>query len=699
MLDIHKNSRVLPSDLRFQFPPIVHATADVASNDWLRPGWNIWSKERGSPTQYSLTLVNYRFINLVYKLATAHIRFENVLELQNTILEMIATGDTLANTASRMCVEAEKLAPNVICSILTVDGARLLHPLAGPSLPRGYSASLDGLPLGPNAGSCGTAAYLREEVTVTDIENDPRWAAFRQLALPFGLRACWSKPILNVAGDAIGTFAFYYHERRGPTQLEREIVRNCVHLCVIALDRHQRVVEHERRAFTDGLTGLANRAAFDAALEKLDVEKIGGWALLVLDLDNLKVVNDTFGHYAGDCLLQIAGARIAAEMPAGHVFRIGGDEFAIILNSDDQPFEIHRSAERLLKVLAGPADCSGHIVVPRATIGGAVLSAGDQTTERVRQNADFALYHAKETGRGGFVQYWPGLGTTITRRLGDIREVDAALREHRIDAFYQPVVRLDTREIVGLEALCRMRLGDRIIAAADFQEAMKDVHVARALTTRMMALVAADVRAWLEMGIAFQHVGVNVSSADMHGGALDTILSDAFGHEGVPLKHVIVEVTETVYMGDGDRSVQKAVETLRAEGFRVALDDFGTGYASLTHLLTVPVDIIKIDKSFVDRLAPDNASMAIVEGLLQIAKKLDIRVIAEGIETEEQAELLQAAGCVLGQGYLFSRPVNRHITTRLLVEMAQHSGASLELSSQTRSPQVQKRSRWSNTCP
>jgi diguanylate cyclase (GGDEF)-like protein len=614
-----------------------------------------------------------------------------VLELQNTILEMIATGETLASTASRMCVEAEKLSPGVICSVLTVDKAGLLHPLAGPSLPTSYSASLDGLAIGPDTGSCGTAAYCREEVIVTDIESDPRWAAFRQLALPLGLRACWSKPILNVAGEAIATFAFYYRECRGPTRREREIVRHCAHLCVIAIDRHQRVVEHERRAFNDALTNLANRAAFDAALAKLNLRQPGDWGLLVLDLDNLKVVNDTFGHHAGDCLLRTAGARIAAAAAGGRAFRTGGDEFAIILDASQDRLDLGRSAERILTALAEPADCGGHIVVPHATIGGAEFAAGDGVAERVRQNADYALYHAKETGRGGFVRYWPGLGTNITRRLGHIREVDAALREDRIEAFYQPVVRLDTREIVGLEALCRMRLGNRIITAADFQEAMKDVHVARALTARMMTLVAADVRAWLDMGIPFQHVGVNVSSADMHGGALDTLLDETFGREGVPLKHVIVEVTETVYMGDAGRSVQKGVESLRAKGFRVALDDFGTGYASLTHLLTVPVDIIKIDKSFVDRLASGNASMAIVEGLLQIATKLNIRVIAEGIETEAQANLLQAAGCVLGQGYLFSRAVDRHATTGLLLEKAQRVPGTTAPQSGARLPSVRRR--------
>jgi diguanylate cyclase (GGDEF)-like protein len=612
---------------------------------------------------------------------------DNVLELQNTILEMIAKGETLTNTITRMCVEVEKLAPGAICSVLAVDRAAFVHPLAGPSLPLSYSLAVEGSSIGPQAGSCGTAAYLRDEVTVTDIESDPLWADFRHLVIPFGLRACWSKPILNVAGEVIGTFAFYYRERRGPTQLERQIVRHCVHLCVIALERHQRVIEHERRAFTDGLTGLPNRAAFDAALAKLDCAQPGDWALLVLDLDNLKVVNDSFGHPAGDCLLRITAARIA-EVDEGRAFRIGGDEFAVILDSDKSALNLDRSAERVLDALAEPAQCGGHIVIPRATIGGAIVAPGDRVAERVRQNADFALYHAKETGRGGFVRYWPGLGTNITRRLGDIREVDAALRDHRIEAFYQPVFRLDTREIVGLEALCRMRLGKRIISAGDFQEAMKDVHVARALTARMMTLVAADVRAWLDMGIPFQHVGVNVSSADMHGGSLESMLAAAFGEKGVPLKHVIVEVTETVYMGDGERSIEGALDSLRAKGFRVALDDFGTGYASLTHLLTMPVDIIKIDKSFVDRLAAGNASMIIVRGLLQIARELNIRVIAEGIETEDQADLLQAAGCVLGQGYVFSHAVDRNATTALLIERAQYSAASPPAHSEPRMPRA-----------
>ncbi len=599
-----------------------------------------------------------------------------LLKLQNTILEMIATGVALIPTCGRLCEEVETLLPGVTCSVLSVDAAGLLHPLAGPSLPEVYSNALDGLGIGPVAGSCGTAAFLGVDVAVTDIETDDRWAEFKHLALPHGLLACWSSPIVNAQGATVGTFAFYYRERRGPTAFERDVVCNSVRLCLIAIDRHQRVVEHERRAFTDALTGLPNRAAFNAALLDLDCNAPGSWAIFVLDLDNLKTVNDTFGHHAGDCLLQIAGDRIAAAMLPGRTYRIGGDEFGMVIDRPDALRNLDRTAENILDALALSANCGGHVVVPRATIGGAVLSNDDPVVDRVRQNADFALYHAKETGRGGFVRYWPGLGSTMTRRLGAIRDVNAALREHRIEAYYQPIFRLDTREVVGLEALCRMRIGNAVVSAASFHEATTDAHVATALTARMLALVAADLRVWLDMGIPFQHVGINVSSADLSGGAIERVLTSAFEREGVSLEHVILEVTETVYMGDGDQAVQTAIRALRDRGIRVALDDFGIGFASLTHLLTVPVDVIKIDKTFIDHLTPESVSMTIVEGLIRIAERMNIRIVAEGVESEEQAAMLQAAGCVLGQGFLYAPALDRRKITALMLDRAQYATAS-----------------------
>ncbi|MEG3086847.1 putative bifunctional diguanylate cyclase/phosphodiesterase [Sphingomonas sp. PB4P5] len=584
---------------------------------------------------------------------------------------MIAKGETLERTCDRLCRQVEVFLPNVLCSVLTVDAGGVLHPLAGPSLPPEYSASLDGLVAGPACGSCGTAAFNRTEVAVTDVETDDRWADYQHLAVPHGLVACWSSPILDALGAPVATFAFYYRKRRGPTAIEREVVRQCVDLCLIAIDRHKRVIEHARRAFTDALTGLSNRAAFNAALLEQCCDVPGGWGLFVIDLDNLKVVNDSFGHHAGDRLLQIASGRIAAATLPDRAFRIGGDEFAVIIEQPTALRDLEAAAQRVIDALSEPADCGGQMVVPRATIGGATPAVGEMTVEHVRQNADFALYHAKETGRGGFVRYWPGLGSNMSRRLSAIRDVGVAIQENRIDAYYQPIFRLDTMEIVGVEALCRMTIGSQVIAASAFQEATTDAHVATALTARMMAIVAADVRSWLDLGIPFQHVGINVSSADLHGGSIERVLTSAFEREGVPLEHVILEVTETVYMGEGDQIIQRAIRALRSRGIRVALDDFGTGFASLTHLLSVPVDIIKIDKTFVDRLATGSASMAIVEGLFRIAEKLDMRVVAEGVETESQSRHLRTIGGVLGQGFLCSPAVDRHAMTSMLLRTGQ----------------------------
>ena len=589
-----------------------------------------------------------------------------MLELQNTVLEMIAKGETLKDTALRLCVEAEKLCPGTICSILTVDRAGTVHPLAGPSLPQHYSDAIEGVKIGPLSGSCGTAAYLGEPVAATDISTDPRWKYFKVLALPLGLKACWSSPIFGADGTVVGTFAFYFPECRGPTALEEEIVDKCVHLCTIAMERHVQLIEHERRAYEDALTGLENRAAYNVALGGLDCSRAGSWALLLLDLDNLKVVNDTFGHHTGDVLIREVGERLARAVSPDHVYRIGGDEFAIIVQAEDALEDLEKSANELLAVIAPPANCNGHVIAPRATIGAAHFAEGDGVAERVRQNADFALYHAKETGRGGFVRYWPGIGSKMTKRLTAIREVDAALQDNRIMAYYQPVVVLDTREIVGLEALSRMRIGEETKSAAAFHEATTDVHVATELTRRMTELVAGDLRHWLDLGLALPHVGINVSSADIHGGAIERVLMEAFDRESVPLDKVTLEVTESVYMDDDGGTVQRAITALRNRGLRVALDDFGTGYASLTHLMTVPVDTIKIDKSFVESIERNDPSYIIVEGLVGIANRMGISVIAEGIETEQQAAHLRALGCQYGQGYLFSHAVDSQTMTAML---------------------------------
>lgn len=596
-----------------------------------------------------------------------------MLTLRNTILEMIAKGASLHATIDRLCLEIEALGDDLVCSVLTVDTDGFLHPLSAPSLTEDYSAALDGLMIGPDVGSCGAAAYWRKPVLVTDIASDPRWTQFKDGALVQDLRACWSTPIFDESERVIGTFGLYYRETRAPTDTERAMVDTCTHLCSIALERHGRVLERERRANIDMLTQLANRASFTTALLHLPCTDPGLWALLIVDLDNLKVINDSFGHHAGDLLIQAVGSRIEEAAAPDRAFRIGGDEFALLIQSPDALQDLDDFSKTILGGLSEPIHCNGHAIVPRATIGGAVLAPGDRDAETVRQNADFALYHAKETNRGGFVRYWPGIDTRIIHRIAAMRDVDAALREGRIEAHYQPIVRFDTREIVAMEALCRLRMANGgILAAAAFREATTDVCIASELTERMLDLIARDMREWIDQDIPIDHIGINVSLANFHGGRLDQQIAAALATHGLPFKHLVIEITESSYPALRDETVIRAVETLRLKGLRVALDDFGTGGGLLMPLLTMPVDMIKIDKILVDRLAPGGAGAAVIGGLLHTAQELDIAVVAEGVEYETQAQQLASLGCKLGQGYCFSKPLDRVTATDLL--LAQHNG-------------------------
>jgi len=586
-----------------------------------------------------------------------------LIYLQNLILEMVARGEELRVTADRLCREVERLAPRTLCSILSVDAHGALHPLAGPSLPEHYNEAIEGLKIGPGVGSCGTCAFDRSEVAVTDIETDPLWADYKQLALPLGLVACWSSPIIS-SGQVVGTFAFYYRERRGPTDFEREIVAKCIQLCQIAFERDQVQRINERLLFTDTLTGLHNRACFEQSL--VQPSPAGGSALLLIDIDDLKLVNDTFGHGTGDSLIRIVAHRLAEAAAPHRAFRIGGDELAVLVETSD----VVPLAQRILTALGQPADCAGHALVPSITIGAAIRSIDDRSGVVMRQNADLALYHGKEEGgRGTLVLYAPELRTRMNQRLRVIDQLRRAITEARIEPRYQPITRLDTGEVLSFEALARIREPNgRVIAACDFQEAFADARNAADVTSLMLHAVATDLRQWLDAGLAVGRIAINLAPADFAHGRLVEEVRSIFGEVHAPLDHLSLEITESVYLGRREVMVQRQMEALRRLGVKLALDDFGTGYASLTHLLSTPVDMLKIDKSFVDYLADDEdvGGGAIINGLMRIAEKLGIEVVAEGVESVLQRERLVALGCKFGQGHLFAEALDRDAVRSLL---------------------------------
>ncbi|WP_412050321.1 EAL domain-containing protein [Hoeflea sp. Naph1] len=584
--------------------------------------------------------------------------------LQNEILEAVATGVPFSEVADTLCRRAEALAPGANCTIASIDAGGLIHPVAGPSLPAPYGEALDGCSIGPEVGSCGTAAFFGIPVEVTDIATDFRWKDYQDLALPQGLKACWSSPIRSPEGRVVGTFAFYYRESRGPSDVERQLVDTCVHLCSIAMERAEVSRRLQHLAYHDQMTGLFNRYAFDEIIAQNMTLPTRSFGLLLLDIDNLKQVNDRMGHSVGDALICEVARRLANVGAGIDAYRLGGDEFAVICPDCNDAENMAELAGRLLSQMELAYEHDGNTILLQITIGGVLSNKDGTSADALRQNADLALYHAKQTARGEYIHFHPGLRTSIQCRSEQIALLDKALDEDRVFAHFQPVICMRTAKIVGVEALARIRTHEgEVISAGAFAMGLTDSKNAFRLTSCMLEQIASAMRGWIDEGLELGHVAVNLSTIDFQRGNLEQRLRAPFEAHNVPQNFLQIEVTENVLM---DQEVASQVARLRAQGMQVALDDFGTGFASLSHLRDFPLDYIKIDKSFVDHLLTDAICSAIVEALISMAQKMQIGIIAEGIETAEQATRLLEIGCPLAQGYYYARPVDGEAITTLL---------------------------------
>jgi diguanylate cyclase (GGDEF)-like protein len=583
--------------------------------------------------------------------------FEALLRLQNEILEAVASGQKLRDIAALLCRRVEALVPGALVSILTVDRDARLQHLACPSLPPQFETMFNGLAIGPAVGSCGTAAFLGREVEAADIATDPLWAEYRGAVLPHGIVSCWSTPIIARDGRVVGTFAFYSRQRRGSDDQQRQIVLACVHLCAIAIEHDQIWSRNHRLAFYDALTGLPNRSHF-LELLRAGVSRPGTRVgLLLFDIDGLKAINDTLGHDVGDGVIVDLAARLANGRLDGTAFRLGGDEFAVLVDDCPTPRRLAAAARRLLRLIGTPFGTDTQTIPLHVTVGGVLQGEDGDDADILCQNADLALEKAKRTHRGGFLKFREEFRETSGARANAVRAVGNALREGRIVPYFQPVFDLVTGEINGAEALARMVTPDgKVVQAKDFHQALSDPKINHDLTGVMLNEIAAEIRCWRDQGLPPLLFGLNVSTGDIERGDLEARIVRIFARHEVPLELLVLEVTEKAMMDIDDAIVGRTIDGLRSRGVHLALDDFGTGFASLTHLTSFPVDVLKIDKSFVSAMLQDPASAVIVQMIIDIGDRLGMAVVAEGVETEEQAESLRTMRCVNAQGYLLARP-------------------------------------------
>jgi diguanylate cyclase (GGDEF)-like protein len=422
------------------------------------------------------------------------------------------------------------------------------------------------------------------------------------------------------------------------------------------LRRHE--VRLREQALYDGLTRLANRTHFNemlaGALAALDRSR--GVQLLLIDLDNFKTVNDTMGHAAGDALLQEVGNRLRESVRTGDlVARLGGDEFAVLLH-DAVAEEAEQAAARILTGLGAPIMLRHADVTIGASIGLASAEPGDDL-ESLLSDADIAMYAAKAAGRSTWSRYTADLGSQ-TRRVAELASLlRDALDDDQFSLVYQPVVRLDTGELTGVEALLRWNTGTEQVNPVEFIPVAEESGMIVPVGRGVLRQACHQAGAWRREypAAAALVVNVNVAGRQLREPGFAALVAATLAESGLPAGGLCVEITETAVLDD--EIVLRTLHELRALGVRLALDDFGTAASSLGLLLTCPVTTLKLDRSFVESIITVGRQAAVATAVSQMAHALDLSSVAEGIETEEQCRLLKDLGYHYGQGYLFSRPV------------------------------------------
>jgi diguanylate cyclase (GGDEF)-like protein/PAS domain S-box-containing protein len=584
---------------------------------------------------------------------------KQIQRLQRDALAAIAEDRPLTEVMNLIATRVEALAPDVVCSVLAVDREKRLRPLSAPSLPEAFGAAIDGLKIGPVTGSCGTAAWRNEAVIVTDIETDPLWAQYKGLPLPLGLLACWSTPITLRDGRVAGTFAFYYRQKRGPSVWHELVVRACVNLCVVALERDEAKAAIARLAYYDNLTGLPNRAKLqDDMVRRFDEAAFAEpAALLFVDIDHFKDVNDTLGHAIGDQFLTQIAQRLRREVWAVDLIsRHGGDEFVIVLDGADAP-RAEAVAVRLLEAIAQPVMVDGISLPASASIGISLCPAHGSDAATLLRNADTAMYNAKAEGRGTFRFFAPEMNRMAQDRLLLGALLRDAVARHQITLAYQPQVEVGSGAIAGVEALARWThpaLG--AIPPSRFIRLAEDCGLIETIGEQCLAQALVQLKRWDLAGCSVPRVAVNVSPIQFRNTGFPALVEHQLKAHGIAASRLTIEITESVMMDAYPAAIANAAR-LRDIGIIISMDDFGTGYSSLGHLAQLPVSELKIDRSFMSHLEDSEAARALVTAVVRIGESLKLRVVAEGVESEPQRRFVEALGCDVLQGYLFGEPM------------------------------------------
>jgi predicted signal transduction protein with EAL and GGDEF domain len=617
--------------------------------------------------------------------------YERQQELQ--LLEAIAGA---ANQMSSV-QEALQFAVTHICQftgwplghayVTETDGAsRRLRPIAvwhGANLARihDFLQATEQMILASGVGLPGRVLATGAPVWITDVTEDsnfPRAPSARHA----GLKAAFAFPVL--AGSEVMAVLEFFTDRIAPLD---ELLQRLMSQVGTQLGR---VIERQRaedrlvhRAFHDYLTELPNRAMFldrlGRAVARQREDSDYQFAVLFIDLDRFKVINDSLGHLAGDQLIaQVAGRFLAslrredtvsrsgteagpyASFSAGTLARLGGDEFTILLDNMHSPHDAEQVAQRIQDALKRPFELDGQEVYTSASIGIATSAVHYASATEVLRDADLAMYQAKMRGKARHEVYNETMHQSAMARLRLETDLRHALLNQEFVVHYQPIVSLKTREVAGFEALVRWQKSPaELIHPGEFISVAEDTGLILFLGMWVLREACRTLCNWQK---AFPRdkpltVSVNVSARQFSQPDLVQQIRQIIEETGVDPATVTLEITESVTMSDAEHAI-RVLSQLREIGVRFSIDDFGTGYSSLSYLHRLPLDILKIDRSFISAMSEGGESLSIVRTIMRLAKDLGIDVVAEGTETIAQLDHLSALDCEFGQGYYFSRPLD-----------------------------------------
>lgn len=521
---------------------------------------------------------------------------------------------------------------------------------------------------------CAHTIVQGSMLEVPDARLDPRFHDNPLVTGPAGVRFYAGIPLVLSTGDALGTLCVIDHHPGQLSERQRLALKTLASSAVSEIELRRRILELEQEAerrykaeqhvlhlaTRDPLTALPNRATLRDRLEQQTLQakrQQQQFAVLFLDLDRFKPINDAMGHEAGDdALLGVAARLVGALRESDTVARLGGDEFAILLPNLSGETEALRIATQLITTMEEPLPIKGHSLYLSASIGVALYPAHGTSGDQLLGHADLAMYEAKRQGGSQVCAYTLALSARDQEIQTLSVELQDALRTDQLLLHYQPQLVVETGQLCGVEALLRWNHPQRgLLLPGHFIELVETRGLTRELTRKVLDLALQQLQQWDLDGLHVPRIAVNISAPDIRYPLVETVRSALQRHSVAP-QRLELEITESMLTSDGVETLQ-VLEQLRQLGVSIAVDDFGVGYSSLSQIHRLPIDGLKIDRSFVQELQTSTVDKAIITAVLTMAAALNLRTVAEGVESAAQYRLLEQMGCACAQGYLLSAPL------------------------------------------